>query len=165
MLRIPTATQAALAAAVLPLHAARNENRDVSSCQGGAVAVVSIFSWHQRSSQLSARCQLSVPAVGPVLRKQRRLEQGYNSLEQQMSRSNFSQLYLSIKTLLCCTLANRVRIAWIAWICAAATAGTITSAGPLSHAFIAPVRLVLRPVDHKVVCVQSVHQDVWPQQI
>lgn len=82
-----------------------------------------------------------------MLRKTLRLEQGYNSLEQQMARSNFSQLYLSIKKLLCCTLANRVRIAWIAWICAAATAGAVTPSEPLRHDLIAPARLVLRPTD------------------
>ena len=49
--------------------------------------------------------------------------QGYNSLERQMSRSNFDDLYSDVKTLLCCTLANRVRYAWIAWTCAAAMAG------------------------------------------
>ena len=53
--------------------------------------------------------------------------QGYNSLQRQMSRSNFDDLYASAKTLLCCTLANRVRHAWIAWTCAAALTGMAPS--------------------------------------
>lgn len=50
---------------------------------------------------------------------------GYNDLQRQMSRSNFDELYLSAKTLLCCQLGNSVRRAWIAWTAAAATAGVL----------------------------------------
>lgn len=44
-------------------------------------------------------------------------------LQRQMARSNYEPLYDDVKTLLCCTLANGVEKAWIAYTVASTFAG------------------------------------------
>lgn len=49
--------------------------------------------------------------------------QYFSQLQRQMTRANYEPLYDDVKTLLCCTLADGVQKAWIAYTVASTFAG------------------------------------------
>jgi hypothetical protein len=53
--------------------------------------------------------------------------QSFATLQRQMSRSNYEGLYNQAKSLLCCTLADGTRDAWVAYTVASAFAGAHTA--------------------------------------
>jgi hypothetical protein len=55
--------------------------------------------------------------------KLRHALQSFNQLQRQMSRANYAALYSQAKSLLCCTLADGTRDAWVAYTVASAFAG------------------------------------------
>ena len=65
-------------------------------------------------------------ALSRTLIKMRRAPQSFNTLQRQMSRSNYEGLYDQAKSLLCCTLADGTRDAWVAYTVASAFAGAHT---------------------------------------
>jgi hypothetical protein len=52
-----------------------------------------------------------------------RAPQSFNTLQRQMTRANYEGLYDQAKSLLCCTLADGTRDAWVAYTVASAFAG------------------------------------------
>ena len=53
--------------------------------------------------------------------------QSFDTLQRQMSRANYEALYDQAKSLLCCTLADGTRDAWVAYTVASAFAGAHTT--------------------------------------
>lgn len=65
--------------------------------------------------------------LGSTPTKWCRAPQSFNTLQRQMSRSNYEGLYDQAKSLLCCTLADGTRDAWVAYTVASAFAGVRTT--------------------------------------
>jgi hypothetical protein len=53
--------------------------------------------------------------------------QSFATLQRQMSRANYEGLYDHAKSLLCCTLADGTRDAWVAYTVASAFAGALAT--------------------------------------
>jgi hypothetical protein len=78
--------------------------------------------------------------------------QAFDTILSSVNRSAWTPLYLDLKDLLCCGLANDTRKIWISWTAASAAAGAVAMSAARSHRVAADEAACCAHRAHEALC-------------